>query len=442
MNSKPVLKEKGYAHFDKRVRADTFEAYVKSPESVAHHAFMPLIHFTKEDVRYSKTNGREKKKPRDLFYVSHKDAFMYQWYSNSLNSHYNKRVVKDGTNNCVVAYRNNKPGKFNAHFAKEAIDFIRKVESCYIIVGDFTGFFDNLEHAHLKKMLCDLLEVERLRDDYWAVLKSVMQYSWFEFDDLTKLNDLKKFQEINKLPTVLPIAVFRENKSTCLKKNRHRYGIPQGTPISAFLSNLYMLCFDKQMNNLLSSAKGLYRRYSDDFIIVIPSTIDLNEIWQKIDSIIKSTPRIVLQEKKTKVFSYEDLKILNCNSCLFPTIANSKNELEYLGFAFDGERISIREKTISKYYYRAYRRVDSARLRKYGIIDKRADYYTLYKNYTHLGKSAKGKNRGNFLTYVDRCKKVFGENEKVDIVSKKHWDKIQNRLNTPIVASDISTLKQ
>lgn len=82
MNSKPVLKEKGYAHFDKRVRADTFEAYVKSPESVAHHAFMPLIHFTKEDVRYSKTNGREKKKPRDLFYVSHKDAFMYQWYSN------------------------------------------------------------------------------------------------------------------------------------------------------------------------------------------------------------------------------------------------------------------------------------------------------------------------------------------------------------------------
>ena len=32
--------------------------------------------------------------------------------------------------------------------------------------------------------------------------------------------------------------------------------------------------------------------------------------------------------------------------------------MEYLGFAFDGIDITIRDKTTSKYYYRMYRKVD------------------------------------------------------------------------------------
>ena len=430
MKKRAVLKEKKYSHFDSRVKATAFERYVNSPEKIAQHSFLPLIHFTRKDVKYTKAGGRNPKL-RDLCYVSHKDAFVFQWYSDLLNKRYNSRVKKDGTNNCIIAYRNNKPGKFNAHFAKDVFDFIRK-DSCYIIVGDFTSFFDNLNHQHLKKMVCSLLEVEKLPSDYWAILRNVMKYSWFELDDLLELNGLEKHREINKLQTVLPINVFREHKHKYLKKNRKDYGIPQGTPISAALSNIYMLGFDKQLNDLITSNKGIYRRYSDDFIIVLPSIIDVKAFWSQIDNIIKSVPRLELQEKKTNMFFFEGENILNCNSSLFPEILNSKNELEYLGFAFNGKHISIREKTISKFYYRAYKRVDGIRLREAGIVDGNADYYTLYQKYTHLGKSTKGKGRGNFLTYVDRCISIFGEEEKVHIVRKKHWGKIQNRLKTPI----------
>lgn len=58
--------------------------------------------------------------------------------------------------------------------------------------------------------------------------------------------------------------------------------------------------------------------------------------------------------------------------------------------------------------------------------------YTLYKNYTHLGKSTKGKNRGNFLTYVDRCIEVFGEQEMVSQVRKRHWKRINDRIKKSI----------
>jgi hypothetical protein len=431
MKNKPILKEKRYAHFDKKIKVDNILEYVKSHEKVSRHGFMPLIHFTRKDVKYTKEDER-KAKLRDLYYVSHRDAFIYQWYSKLLNDKYNERVAVDGTNKAIIAYRNNRPGKFNAHFAKEVFDFIKKTGSCYIIVGDFTSFFDNLEHLYLKKMLCELLNVEMLSEDYWAVIKSVMRYSWFELDDLLKLNKLKSQREINALETVLSIEIFRESKRKHLRKNKNDYGIPQGTPISALLSNVYMLSFDKQLNNTVTSAKGLYRRYSDDFIVVLPSSADIKDLWCKIDGLIKSIPRLELQNRKTKVFSFGNKRIRNCNSYLFPKSSDTKDELEYLGFSFNGETISIRPKTISKFYYRAYHRVDGIRLRTEGIIDKRPDYYSLYKNYTHLGKSTKGKNRGNFLTYIDRCVDVFGEDERVHIVRDRHWDKIQNRLNTPL----------
>lgn len=431
MRKKYILRSKKYAHFDMRIPVDFMEKYVQSAEKIKRHAFMPLIHFNRKDIKYSKTEGR-KPKLRDLCYVSHKDAYVYQWYANILNDKYNSRVSIDGTNNSVIAYRNNKPGKFNAHFAKEVIDFIRQTKKCHIIIGDFTGFFDNLDHNYLKMMVSDLLNVTKLPDDYWAVLKNVMRYSWFELDDLLELNGLKTHYELNKLPTVLSLKQLHECKAKYLKKNMCPYGIPQGTPISSTLSNIYMLLFDKKINDIITSKKGIYRRYSDDFIIVIPETEDITLLWNKIDEIRKNTPRLKLQPSKTKLFYYNDTFLENCNSKIFPELQNSKNELEYLGFAFDGEYVHLRAKTISKYYYRAYHRVDSLILRENGIVDKKPDYYTLYKNYTHLGQKQNAKNRGNFLTYVNKCIEVFGENEKIHLVKKRHWKKINDRIKNGI----------
>ena len=51
-------------------------------------------------------------------------------------------------------------------------DAIRSFPQCFILVGDFTNFFDNLEHQYLKKMMCEVLGVERLPQDYFSVFKT------------------------------------------------------------------------------------------------------------------------------------------------------------------------------------------------------------------------------------------------------------------------------
>ena len=60
----------------------------------------------------------------------------------------NGKIAGEGTvvydndiSNVAVAYRTDL-GKSNIQFAKEAFDHIRQMCSCYVMIGDFTDFFD------------------------------------------------------------------------------------------------------------------------------------------------------------------------------------------------------------------------------------------------------------------------------------------------------------
>lgn len=130
---------KYYAHFDKRVALKDVWRYIASPEKVAHHGFYPFIHYQKHFTKYNKDTG-EIPKERELCYAAHIDRYIYSYYGYLLNERYNQRVLNDGISDSAVAYRTDL-GKNNIHFAKTAIDFIRKNAPCYIVVGDFTHFF-------------------------------------------------------------------------------------------------------------------------------------------------------------------------------------------------------------------------------------------------------------------------------------------------------------
>lgn len=447
----------GYAHFDKKIGLNSVWNYITNPSKVATHSFLPFIHYDQVFYKFSKKKkkkkGKVKDKIRPICYSSHIDRCIYQYYGYLLNEKYNEFVYKSGISNSVVAYRTNLH-KNNIHFAKEAFDFMKKSD-CNIMVGDFTGFFDNLDHKYLKKTLCEVLDVKTLSDDWYAVFKNITKYSKWDLIDLLKLNNLVsdddirlkqeahkdalngntrkaryyikefdyKIKELNNKDLALTKDDFKKYKKKYLSYNEKSFGIPQGSSISAVLSNVYMIYFDKKINEFVSKFNGLYLRYSDDFIIILPqyNEIKFEEIHKFLNNVVKETDRLSLQRDKTQMYSYKNNKILN--------ITNPKNiyedHIDYLGFIFDGKEVTLRPKTISKYYYRMYRKLNHI-VKSKGVTKykRKISYENLYRTYTQKGRngeydkskfpqkviSVDKKNpykSGNFFSYVYKADSIF-----------------------------------
>lgn len=164
----------------------------------------------------------------------------------------------------------------NIDIFKQAVDFIKKHQPCYIMIGDFTDFFGKIDHQYLKKRLCDLLGVKRLDTDYYAVFKSITKYSTWDLKD-TRVNRKK----LNSKNRILPLSVFKANHSHIRRHNSNQ-GIPQGSSISACFANIYMFEIDKEINDLVKTYGGIYRRYSDDFIIILPTREDTQRNMERI----------------------------------------------------------------------------------------------------------------------------------------------------------------
>lgn len=410
---------------------------------VSKHGFYPFIHYTRTFKKYSNKNGIKEKK-REICYSAHLDRYIFSYYGFKLNQFYNQRAAVDGIHDSVIAYRNNLYGKSNIHFAKKAIDFIKSINECYIIIGDFTNFFDRLDHRYLKKMLCELLKVDRLPDDYFAVFKNITKYSIWDLEKLLEIhgfeNNRKGIEKFNQLPVALSIEEFRRLKKHYIQTNTNNYGIPQGSSISAVLSNIYMLEFDRKIKEYVTQENGLYMRYSDDFIVVLPKKAEDEEYLIKsfyfIKSVINSIRLLELQPEKTQFYEYTNGRINSCDSLVYSNFSGkTKNRIDYLGFSFDGINVSIRDKTISKYYYRLYRKLKTIVKNKgYTKRGNRISNENLYLKYSIKG-AFEGK--GNFISYVIRAEKVFGTHLAVSRVKKVHMQKIRRKLKK--LLNDLST---
>lgn len=102
--------------------------------------------------------------------------------------------------------------------------------------------------------------------------------------------------------------------------------------------------------------------------------------------------------------------------------------MNFLGFTFDGEKVSLRAKTVSKYYQRLRKKAKT--ISKSGGYTKRGNHISkknLYMKYSVRGSTGKP---GNFLTYVNSAQTPdrFGENERIGIVSKRNMQKIRKFL--------------
>lgn len=407
---------KPYAHFDLRVSLSmpSIRKYVMDRAKIVTHSFYPFIHFEKKNSRYGKKGP---KKPRELYYCSHLDRCVYQRYAFLLNYQYNILAYENNIDDVAIAYRDNL-GKNNIDFAKDAFDAIRNFPQCFILVGDFTNFFDNLEHQYLKKMMCEVLGVERLPQDYFSVFKNITRFSSWGWKDIVKaagenIEERGVRKKINSKDTVLTKEQFQKSKKD-IKKNVSGVGVPQGSPISAVLSNIYMIEFDKYIKRYVASKSGIYMRYSDDFIIVLPYERDaeIADFTSYIFSYVESMKGLIdLQKEKTSCYTYKNEVVYE---------GDHPSSINYLGFLFDGKNIRIRPRAITKYYYRMRRKAHTiGRSNWTSTKGKHISAKELYSIYSRNDE------KQTFIDYARKAKGVLKLNDQeADALIKYHKRKI------------------
>lgn len=407
---------KPYAHFDLRVSLSmpSIRKYVMDRTKIVTHSFYPFIHFEKKNSRYGKKGP---KKPRELYYCSHLDRCVYQRYAFLLNYQYSIWACENNIDDVAIAYRDNL-GKNNIDFAKDAFDAIRSFPQCFIFVGDFTNFFDNLEHQYLKKMMCEVLGVERLPQDYFSVFKNITRFSSWDWKDIVKaagenIAERGVRKKINSKETVLTKEQFQKNKKD-IKKNISGVGVPQGSPISAVLSNIYMIKFDKDIKRYVICKGGIYMRYSDDFIIVLPYERDaeIADFTSYIFSYVESMKGLIdLQKEKTSCYTYKDEVIYE---------GDQPSSINYLGFLFDGKNIRIRPRAITKYYYRMRRKANTIGLSNWtSSKGRRISAKELYSIYSRNDE------KQTFIDYARKAKGILKLNDQeANALIKHHKRKI------------------
>lgn len=325
--SPPWFRKRGYKHFDVPVGA-SFARGAQIPDFVAAHPFSPLIHFTKSVKRYKPKKGMVETKPRPIMYASHRDACILSYYGMKLSVELERQYASNDLSSNVIAYR--RLGKSNYHFAHEALEFAIKTQPCIVLAYDVSKFFDTLDHKLLKSRLKRVLACDELSDDWYAVFRHVTQFKSVEYEHL-KLHPI--FGRRIAERQIRPIATLRELKQNgiTIKINRSGIGIPQGTPISSPLANMYLLDFDIAMAAHAREVGGLYRRYSDD-ILFICQELHMNTAGDHIEELLK-IEKLEISPDKTEQTSFRP---------------GSPKAAQYLGFRLHPTGASIRPSSMSR----------------------------------------------------------------------------------------------
>lgn len=396
-----------YAHFGGKLslRFRDIRKYVMNRDKVAVHSFYPFIHFQKKNIRFHKIPDKQKTKIRELYYCSHLDRCVYQRYAFLLNYYYDIWVKTHGFDAAAVAYRAHL-GKNNIDLVKGAFDAVRGTTRCFIWVGDLENFFDKLDHQYLKEMVCKVLETSRLPADFYAVFKNITKFSSIDWGDVVKaagesLTTKRVRSKLNAKKQILTREEFRSCKSD-IKVHNSRIGIPQGSPISAVLANVYMIEFDQRLYEYVKKHKGLYMRYSDDLFIMIPyeSLEDIPGYLENIHAQIGAMGgKIQVQKEKTKAYVYTENTIY-----AYEEITDLKpDKIDYLGFIFDGRHIRVRPRSITKYYYRMRRKAHTiGRMQWRSPKGRHIVPHRLYRIY-----SAGGRGRQTYIDYLRRAEAIL-----------------------------------
>lgn len=482
------------------------EPYIKNYLKIATHQFHPFIH-KKNKVRkfrreYCKETGElistlkngkkivrnaSEPKERELYYAGHLDALVYSYYAESLSKEYEKILLQRNLTDVVTAYRKIeiktglKKHKSNIDFAVDVFKSIKDYpqDNFIVIAFDIKGFFDNLNHKLLREKWKTVLGLENqpLPDDHFNVYRNITRFSYIDLVDIfnefqnqifvkstengkpvVKRQRVSKIKYLKKADAVAFCSKqeYLAKRKKLVKKQKFikdvtgitqskNFGIPQGSPISAVLANIYMLDFDNDINKYLKGIKAIYKRYSDDMVVICPLD-KKDEVIEQFNTQIQKN-LLSIQEKKTQIFHFErNGENLRCGQ-EFPNGINYNKNLIYLGLEYDGSSIKIKSASISGYYRKMKRTIKRARYFQNNPVNKFSGELfksRLLKRFSYKGASRRNKyiwnssknyfeisqhfDWGNFISYAGKAKKINFPN-KIESQIKRHWNKLEKILN-------------
>lgn len=158
----------------------------------------------------------------------------------------------------------------------------------YILIGDFTKFYDNIKHDKAYQML------EGYVDDTW---KKVLQDIFDSFKvDVSFLSDEQYSKCMDMIFNSLKYEAIDDRFKTGEKFMNKSVKIGDQT------SQILGIYYPHRIDNYVKIVRGMkfYARYTDDFYIMSPSKEELWDILENIKNICKEYG-IFLNEKKTVI---------------------------------------------------------------------------------------------------------------------------------------------
>lgn len=361
------LRIPAYPHFDGPLSQASALKLVMDPILVARHTFLPFLRRRSPKRKFRGGNGQltPKPNPRMITYAGRRDSVIFRHYRDILSERYEEVLRAKGLEDCVLAYRSiPSPGghfKSNIDFAIEAFDAIRRVGDCTVFCLDIKSFFDNIAHADVLETWKQLIGLDRLPDDHFAVMAAATKYSFIE--EKAALGILGFFglkqspsgasvrgylMPRRSLPTRLcGMKIFSQRIATNVCVNK--LGIPQGLPISDVLANAVLLRFDLQMKLRCETLGGLYRRYCDDLLFVLPGrSVDPDAWIQDVENALRlACGTLKLGHNKTSAYTVE--RLANGEQRIAPIHPyKAIPTIDYLGLSYDGASVYLRQSTLSR----------------------------------------------------------------------------------------------
>lgn len=458
--------KKGYLHFDslfwfpdkkeeiRKIISNNLKVLNTKNNNFEWWSFSPFIRILIKAPRFryqeSTKHFELETKIRPICFASHKDSLIFGYYSYILNKKYEDYIIKNNFSACVLAYRDDLK-KSNIQFAKEVFDYTKSKGVCTAIALDIKGYFDHIDHIILKEKWAKILG-GNLPDDQYKIYKVLTKYSYVNKTSLFKKYniDFQKIQKAKKINNLLELInegkkdfekynILRRDKlivvNNKIKKGSNRFaGIPQGSALSALLSNIYLIDYDKIFHEKSIQENFIYRRYCDD-ILIICDTAKADELRKFAVDKIKEDYYLTIQDKKIETIDFRPnskgiirafRRDKKTNISVETSSLNEQKyykNLQYLGFEFNGQKIYIRPSSLSRYFRKMKSRIAKTVAMAYSPSGKSNKIFKeqLFHRYTHLGKR-------NFLKYAYNASKEKYQN------SKKEW---KEGMNSPSIRKQL-----